>query len=383
MNREDDTTNKSQYEYADTYHIDPLANIGYISIGEDIEQSIGDFHIDPNIMLPIEFPQGKDTISPEDISWEAIISAMLRILAYNPEHEHAEYFRQFVLAVKPDIKDELTETGILKARNKDFDIAIEIFMALEGLFPDCAVTKLNLALVYEDRAYHYNQIEKTELAERYFDLAFSTYKRALTVDPSNPKIHYNFAYFFLKQKNYEKAKEHFELYLKWGDDKDKVNEAKRIVEEINKNSLMDKLFKEAFDYINMGKEQEGIKRIKLFLEKHNNVWNAWFLLGWGYRRLGMYKEGKEAFLKALQYHKPLPDTLNELAICLMELGEYDESFKRLKEALKLEPENTKVISNMGMVSLKKGDKEEAKRYFKTVLEIDPEDPIAKHFIETI
>ncbi len=364
-------------------NLNPLSNIGYISIGKDINESIGDFRIDPNIMLPIEFPPGKDTLTPDDITWEAIISAMLRILAYNPEHENADYFREFILAVKPDIKDELTEAGILKARNKDFDIAIEIFMALEGLFPDCAITKLNLALVYEDRAYHYTRVEKKELAERYFDLAFSTYKRALTVDPSNPKIHYNFAYFFLKQKNYEKAKEHFELYLKWGEDKNKLAEAKKIVEEIQKNFLMDKLFKEAFDYIKMGKEKEGIEKIKLFLKEHNNVWNAWFLLGWGYRRLGMYEEGKEAFLKALKYHKPLPDTLNELAICLMELGKYDESFEKLKEALKLEPENTKVISNMGMVALKKGDKEEAKGYFRTVLEIDPEDPVAKHFLKEL
>jgi len=373
----DDYTNNNQES------LDPLSNIGYISIGKDVNETIGDFRIDPNIMLPIEFPPGKDTLSPDDITWEAIISAMLRILAYNPEHENANYFREFILAVKPDIKDELTEAGILKARNKDFDIAIEIFMALEGLFPECAITKLNLALVYEDRAYHYTRVEKEELAEKYFDLALSTYKRALTADPSNPKIHYNFAYFFLKQKNYEKAKEHFELYLKWGKERDKLAEAKKIVDEINKNSLMDKLFKEAFDYINMGKEEEGIKKIKMFLKEHSNVWNAWFLLGWGYRRLGMYKEGKEAFLKALEYHEPLPDTLNELAICLMELGEYEESFKKLKEALRLEPENTKVISNMGMVSLKQGNKDEAKRYFKTVLEIDPEDPVAKHFLKEL
>ncbi len=359
----------------------PLENIGYISLGESEKRKIGDFEIDPSIRLPIELPNGQDSIDPDQITWEAIISAMLRILAYDPMHEHAEYYRNFILAVKPEIKNELTEAGILKARNKDFEIATEIFMALEGLFPTCPITKLNLALVYEEYSYLQQDKGNSELAEHYLELAFSAYKRALATDPSNPQIHFNFAYFHLKQKNFEKAREHFEFYLKYGKDKEKLEDARRIVEEIDSNNLMDKLFKEAFDYINMGKEEEGIKRIKLFLEKNKDVWNAWFLLGWGYRRLGMYKEGKEAFLKALELHEPLPDTLNELAICLMELGEWEESYRYLKEALKIEPENTKVISNMGILSLKRGDENEARSFFQTVLEIDPDDPIAKQYLK--
>ncbi|RKX86579.1 MAG: hypothetical protein DRP57_01200 [Spirochaetes bacterium] len=362
---------------------DPLENIGYISIGEDIREKIGEFTIDPDIMLPIEFPPGQEKISTENITWEAIISAMLRILAYKPEHENADYFREFILAVKPDIKNELTEAGILKARNKDFDIAIEIFMALEGLFPDSSLPKLNLALTYEDRAYQYEKLEKIELSDKYMELAFSTYKRALNIDPENPQIHYNLAHFYLRQNSFEKAREYLKTFLEYSDDYRKKKEAQKIIKEINETGLMDKLFKEAFDYIKMGKEEEGIKKIRKFLDKHSDVWNAWFLLGWGYRRLGMYKEGKDAFQKALQLHTPLPDTLNELAICLMELGDFDESFKKLSDALKLEPDNTKVISNMGILSLKMGNEDEAKKYFRTVLEIDKNDSVAKEYLKKI
>ena len=146
---------------------------------------------------------------------------------------------------------------------------------------------------------------------------------------------------------------------------------------------MDSLFKEAFDNIKTGREEEGIKKISIFIDKYNDVWNAWFLLGWGYRRLGMYSEGKEAFKKALKLHEPLPDTLNELAICLMELGELDESLKKLQDALKMEPENTKVISNMGIVLLKMGKEDDAERYFKIVLEIDKEDKLAQKYLDMI
>lgn len=360
---------------------DPLENIGYISIGENIHEKIGSFAIDPDIMLPIEFPPGEEKISTENITWEAIISAMLRLLAYRPDHENGDYFRDFILAVKPDIKNELTEAGILKARNKDFNIAIEIFMALEGLFPDSSLTKLNLALTYEDRAYQYEKLGKTELSHKYMELASNTYKRALKVDPHNPQILYNLAHFYLRQNSFEKARDYLKSFLEHSNDSKKRKEAKKIINEIDATGLMDKLFKEAFDYIKMGKEEEGIKRIRRFLDKHNDVWNAWFLLGWGYRRLGMYKEGKEAFERALKLHTPLPDTLNELAICLMELGDLSESFKKLKHAIKLEPDNTKVISNMGILSLKMGNKEEAEKYFRTVLEIDKDDSVAKEYLK--
>ena len=362
---------------------DPLTDIGYISISEDIQERIGNFTINPDIMLPIQFPPGAESISTENITWEAIISAMLRLLAYRPDHEHADYFRDFIQAVKPDIKDELTEAGILKAENKDFDVAIEIFMALEGLFTDCTATKLNLALTYEDRAYQYEKLEKTELSDKYLELAFNTYRRALNSEPSNPRVLYNLAHFHLRRNNFDKARIYFKSFLKNGNDPEKLKEAQKIIDEINNSGLLDSLFKEAFDDIKTGREKEGIKKISIFLDKYNDVWNAWFLLGWGYRRLGMYSEGKEAFGKALKLHEPLPDTLNELAICLMELGELDESFKKLQDALEMEPENTKVISNMGIVLLKMGKEDDAMRYFKIVLEIDKGDELAQKYLDMI
>jgi Flp pilus assembly protein TadD len=146
---------------------------------------------------------------------------------------------------------------------------------------------------------------------------------------------------------------------------------------------MDGLFQKAFDSIRLGKEAEGIAHIEKFLSSRPGVPNAWFLLGWAYRRLARYAEGKEAFLKALSLGAPHADLLNELAICLMELGELAESGKRLREALALEPENTKVISNLGIVALKSGRREEALGFFRTVLEIEPQDRIAARYIENL
>ena len=40
-----------------------LANIGYISIAQTKQRQIGDFSLDPAILLPVELPAGADVIS--------------------------------------------------------------------------------------------------------------------------------------------------------------------------------------------------------------------------------------------------------------------------------------------------------------------------------
>jgi tetratricopeptide (TPR) repeat protein len=365
---------------------DPLKNMGYISIEDrgagQIELS-GDFQLDPRILLPIEFQAGRDSWKPEEITWEAIVSAMLKILAYQPDHEHADYYRRFVLAVKPGIKDEFTQAAIIKARNQDFDIALEIFKALSGLFPDSAQAALNLALVYEERARAYARSGRAALSEEALNLAFAAYLEALKKDPDLPEAHFNFAFFHLGQKNFPKAKEHLDAYLRLGGDTEKIAEATRIRAELESWGEMDRLFKEAFDFIKMGREESGIECIEKFLQAHPDVWNAWFLLGWGQRKLARYSEAKKAFLRTLSLHKDHSDTLNELAICHMELHEYDESSRALQKALQLEPDNTKIISNLGILALKQGRTDEAAGYFRTVLAKDEDDTIARDYLEKI
>jgi tetratricopeptide (TPR) repeat protein len=361
----------------------PLENIGYISIEDRGSESIGNFELDPQILLPVEFPYDQDEWKPEEITWEAIVAAMLKILAYQPDHEHAEYYRQFVLAVKPAIKDEFTQAGIVKARNQDFAIALEIFKALQGLFPDCAQTTLNLALVYEDMARAYDPVNQNTLSEEAFELAHTTYLEALAKDPDMPEAHFNFAHFYLEQKNFSKAKEHFGAYIHLGDDPEKIAEARKILDELASWGEMDTLFKEAYDFIKIGREEAGIENIKKFLQVHPTVWNAWFLLGWGQRKLERYAEARTSFQKALSLNDKHTDTFNELAICLMELNELEESDRTLKKALRLEPDNTKVISNLGILALKQGRPAEAKSYFQAVLVKDENDIIARDYLERI
>ncbi len=361
----------------------PLARIGYISIAQTTQRSIGDFTLDPAVLLPIELPPDGSPVAPADVRWEAIVAGALKVLAYDPGSANADYYRKFVLAVKPDIMGELTHLGITSARNGDFNLGIEVFRSLEGLFPEDAAPALNLAIVHDQEARSQEKKGMQLEMEESQKLAFEAYKRAIALDPSEPAIHYNFAFFYLHQRSFEKAREHLEFYAKSGTDAKLVSEARRMIKEIDSQGLMDGLFKGAYDAIRMGREDEGIARIRQFLDSHPEVPNAWFLLGWGLRRKGLYAEGRDAFEKSLELAPAHPDLLNELAICLMETGNLADSRKRLVQALEMEPENVKIVSNLGIVSLKQGKTEEAAGFFRTVLEIQPGDPVAAGYLDSL
>lgn len=358
-----------------------LDHIMYISIPENISKEINGFRVDTGKLLPIE-TLGKETdFNAGDLSWEMIIAGMLKVLAYNPNHEDGNYYREFIYAVKPGIGNELGSSGIIKAQQKEYDIAIEIFLSLSNLFTDKIEYILNLAISYQEQAKAYEELGKADFAEQFYELAHNAYMRGSTIGEETAQFQYNIGMFYTQINNFEKAQIHLTKFLALDPESENLQQVKRILEMITDRKVQDDDFQKAYDFIQLGKEEEGIKIINKFLETNQDSWNGWFILGWALRKLEKYKEAKEAFLKSMELHDKNIDTYNELAICTMEMAEYTESKKNLEQALRMEPDNLKIISNFGILSLKQNKNDEAVKFFKTVLEFDPEDPIAQKYIE--
>ena len=360
-----------------------LERIMYISIPEESEQEINGFQIDSSILMPIEIPIGETDWQMQDLSWEMIVAAMLKIFAWNPLHKDIEYYRGFIQAVQPGINEEMTQTGIIKAGKKDYEIAEEIFRALANYKPDIEQNLTNLALVFEEQAELYENQNNKDLAEQKIEDAFKTYRKAIKQHPNSEEVFFNSGNFHLKQGNVDKAAELLNHFITVTKDKSKKEQVTDILKKVKKISVDDITFNEAYELIKMGSEESGIKIIKHYLSKKPDIWNAWFLLGWAYRRIGEYSKGKEALLECLALNDENVDTYNELAICYLELGEYHECRKKLIKALRLDGENIKIISNFGILALKEDNNDEAIGFFRTVLEIEPDDKIAKKYLEFI
>lgn len=360
-----------------------LRRLVFIELPPALARGIGAFEPDPSIPLPVETGADGGSFDPRKLSAEALVAGMLRLLAWRPSHEHAAYYRNFVKAVKPGIMTELSQAGIAKAQERDWEIAEEIFRALAGLFPDAPEPLLDLAVISEDRADAYAKSDREALAEEMDERAFAAYKRLLALEPPFPPAFFNAAFFFLRRRSYDRASSLLKTYIEIGDDGAKKSRAREILRGLEEHGYLDNLFKEAFDFIRLGEEEKGLEKAREFLGRHPDVWNGWFLVGWAQRRLGRWEEGREAFEKAIELGAEGVDSLNELSICLLELGREPEARRALEKALKAEPENVKVIVNLGALALRQGRTGEAAGFFRAALELDPGDPAAKLWLERV
>ena len=357
-----------------------LRRLVFIELPAGLARPIGSFTPDPSIPLPLETGATTERFDPRGITAEALVAGSLRLLAWKPEHENADYYRAFVKAVRPGILAELSEAGIAKARSKEWEIAEEIFRALAGLYPEAPEPLLDLAILSEDRAELYSQSERDALAEEMDERAFDAYKRLLALEPPFAPAFFNAAFFFMRRRNFDRAASLFETYLKVSDDDEKKARAREVLDMLGKQGYLDNLFKEAFDFIKLGEEEKGLAKAKEFIERHPAVWNGWFLVGWANRRLGRWDEGRDAFERAIALGADGVDSLNELSICLLELGRIPEARRALERALNAENENVKVMVNLGAIAVRQDRLDEALGFFRAALDIDPSDPAATSWI---
>jgi len=337
-----------------------------------------DFSIDPGIPIPVEIPDGEETLKLEELSLEMISAGLLRVIQSDRANQHIDYYRSFALALRPGILGEFTEAAILKARNGDFALALDILDVLLGLFPHSPSTLLNRALVLEERARRLLQQEKAEAAGE-IKAAVEAYEQALALTPPFPNAFFNAGFFYAEQKNYSRALECLSQYLECAEDDEKAELAREIKKEIENSGLDDEDFTTACELIQQNREAEGLEHIRKFIECHPDVWNGWFILGWALRRLKRWDDGAVAFQKAVELGGGNSDTRNELAICLTETGDLAAARTELEIALREDPENVKIISNLGVLALKSGDNDEAAAFFRIVLELDGSDPLALKF----
>ena len=126
-------------------------------------------------------------------------------------------------------------------------MAEEILLSLEGLNPEDGITKLNLALLMEERAQYCQMRNLFEDALSFNKRAEELYSELILFEPPWPGVFFNAAYFFIKQKNYIKAKSLLKTYLEIENDSSETAEfrkakASELLKTISEQALDDELF---------------------------------------------------------------------------------------------------------------------------------------------
>lgn len=339
--------------------------------------------VDPSIPYPVQLQAPAIKLNPAQITPESLLTGMLRVLAWDPNSSNVESYRDYVRAARPQLFEELIAAGIQKAEEKEWAVAEEIFFAASGLDPERPEPFINLALMHEEHAKLLADAGSEEDAEKEDEFAHKYYQHLLGLTQAFPPAYYHAAFFFLRKHNYDRTVALLTSYIGMSDDEDRIKKAKSILEKLSSMGYLDTIFKEAYDFIQMGEEEKGLERATRFVEKYPNVWNGWFLVGWANRRLGRWAEGAEAFSTALEKGAEGADVYNELSICEMELGHLESARANLERALRIEPENIKIIVNLGALAYRQGRVHEAEGFFKTAVEFEPEDKIAREWLRKL
>ena len=154
---------------------DILQNIMYVALPEGTERNIGEFTIDPEIMIPVEITESNETWTLQNLSWELIVASMLKVLVHDSDHQHANYYRSFVTAAKPSIFEDLMQNGVEQAEQKNLEVAEEIFRAASAVQPSEPLAWVNLALAYEEHANIYDKSDRKDLSEQHRERTFELY----------------------------------------------------------------------------------------------------------------------------------------------------------------------------------------------------------------
>lgn len=359
---------------------DKLRQIHYISVPSSLNTKLGDFTIDTKRKLPIQLAEGKKTPDENDYTVENIISGMLTVIAYDEAHPDFDYYKSFINALEPDLAKKLNSAAIAKEKQKDYDFAEELFLAVYHLLPQTA-SCINLATLYSYMAVDARDKKKEDEEDNCLLLAKRTLIDGLKRFGENEDILAELTSFEAYMGNLEDAKEYLDRYMLVASEGERKQEMKRIQSQINFQLENDNEIKEAYDFIMLGMPEKALPMIDKFISSNPKVWNGYFLKGWALRVAKKYEEAKEALLECMKLGESNSEIYNELSICELECGNRELAKTYLETAVDLDPENLNIVSNLAYMNLIDKDFDNARQWLEKARFLAGDDKIVKDLIE--
>ncbi len=357
-----------------------LRAIRYIKVPKGMRIESDTFRLDPDIMLPVQLPQGSSRLRQEDISLESIVSGMLTLIAYDESHRDVQYYKDFVLTIDPMLPDKLCKAAIAKEEQKDYEFSEELFLAVYHLMPQAA-SCINLATLYSRMAVDARDSGESEKEDEYLLSAKHTLSDGLRRFGENEEVLAEISSFEAFMGNLEEARDYLGRYMQVASEGEKKQEMKQLLSRIELQLENDEEIKEAYDFIMLVDTAKAIEAAEKFISRNPKVWNGFFLHAWALRKEGRYAEAKNDLMKCLELGERSADIYNELSICELETGGRELAKTYLETAADLDPENLTVASNLSYLYLQDSQFDEAREYLEKARYLSGDDQIIRNLID--
>lgn len=352
-----------------------LKDIQFIKLPGD--RRIGDTILKGDTALPVLFKKGQ---KPEDIDFNSIVAGLIKVVAWDPENENIEYYKNVLLEMQPNAIKELNLASISKSKQKDFDFALELMLAVKNL-SNAPESYVNLAVLYAQMTVDFHSKHDDVKADMYDDKIIQVLNECIEKHPNYAPAYSEISAFHMRHGDLENARDYLARYVKLENDAKKREQAQKSLDNFNQILDSNNKLLYVYDKMMMGCADEALSAIEKHIAQGNKSWEAYFLRGWAKRVLEDYDGAQKDLLESLRLDSKNAEVYNELSICAKEHGDVELAKNYLQIALDLDDEDMTYITNLAFLHLNDEEFTESRELLEKARAIDQNDPHLKFLMQ--
>ena len=352
-----------------------LKDIQFIKLPGD--RRIGDTILKGDTALPVLFKKGQ---KPEDIDFNSIVAGLIKVVAWDPENENIEYYKNVLLEMQPNAIKELNLASISKSKQKDFDFALELMLAVKNL-SNAPESYANLAVLYAQMTVDFHSKHDDVKADMYDDKIIQVLNECIEKHPNYAPAYSEISAFHMRHGDLENARDYLARYVKLENDAKKREQAQKSLDNFNQILDSNNKLLYVYDKMMMGCADEALSAIEKHIAQGNKSWEAYFLRGWAKRVLEDYDGAQKDLLESLRLDSKNAEVYNELSICAKEHGDVELAKNYLQIALDLDDEDMTYITNLAFLHLNDEEFTESRELLEKARAIDQNDPHLKFLMQ--
>lgn len=342
------------------YFLDKAENISFIEIKPDSMVYIKDYKIGHEVPLPLIVDELINEIkkgtAKDEVKVSSIINGMIYIIGADPEFKFTQQYKEILYHYDEKIEEYILYMGLKKINENVFEDGIVWLRALYNINDKNLMGKYNYALALEEKSRRLFTI-KNNMGSVFLNSSTNVFEEIINEDPSFDLAYYKLGYHYKNSQQYLKSSLMWEKYIQLGKDTEMLEEIRENLESMQD----DIIYEEGYNLVLSGDPKAGLEKLLPLKEKYVDWWNLFFMIGLGYRQLGMYHEAINEFETVLDFAPNQVDALNELGLCQAFLGNFNEAISTFTKAIELKPKDYEIRCNRGMTYLQINDIKNAEK----------------------
>lgn len=357
------------------YFKDKTKNLSFIEIKPNSYIDINGYKVDNKVPLPIVIDELVEEIKTgnvnEEIKISSIVNGMIYTIGVDPEFVYNDIYKEILLKYDEKIESYILFSAIKFLKNGKLDDGLIYLRALVNINPKNEKALYNYSLALEEKGKRLYDVGMKQKGDIFLNESRQILEEITNINPKYALAYYNLGFYYRNSKQFKKCQLTWQKYMQLGDDPSKI-------EEIRQNLLLIDdcvQYEEGYNAVLNGDPLEGLKKLLPLLERYNDWWNLYFMIGLAYRFLDNYKKAKEYYNKVLELNADQIDTLNEIGICEANLGKFNEAIEYFNKALQKRPNDCEIMCNRGMTYIKMGDIKSGEKDIECAYKLNPKDKI--------